>query len=122
MMPTMLEKMYKVPSIAVEELASLLGQDGVALIDTNPGWAYRRAHIPGARHLPDYHGFAASELPRDKSTTLVFYCSHSLCGKAPQATIRAQKMGYGRVLVLYEGIAAWEAAGQPFEEGRAGDG
>jgi rhodanese-related sulfurtransferase len=116
-MPTMLEKMYKVPSVTVDELADLSSQEGVAVIDTNPGWAYRRAHIPGAQHLPDYHGFSESELPPDKQMTLVFYCSHSLCGKAPQAAIRAQRMGYNRVLVLYEGIAAWEAAGQPVEAG-----
>lgn len=90
------------------------GEPGIVVIDVNarPRWA--AAHVPGAVNL-DPAGFGAADLPADKNAMLVFYCSNSLCRKAPNAAKRAEKMGHTNVHVLSAGIAGWLAAALPTE-------
>ena len=75
-------------------------------------WA--KAHVPGATHLdrPDY---AANELPAQKDSLLVFYCSNPLCRKAPNAARRAKGFGYTNVQVMSAGISGWLNARLPTE-------
>ncbi len=47
----------------------------------------------------------------------MFYCSHPLCRKAPNAASRARKMGYPNVMVMSAGISGWLSAGLPTEAG-----
>lgn len=62
-------------------------------------------------------GYSATELPADKDSVLVFYCSNFLCRKAPNAALRAKRMGYSNVLVMSAGIAGWLDAPLPKESG-----
>ncbi len=60
--------------LAVAEVAARLGQPGFFVFDNNGESRWKRSHVPGARNL-NPHLFAASDLPSDKTATLVFYCS-----------------------------------------------
>jgi hypothetical protein len=61
-------------SLSVADVAARLGQPGFFVYDNNGAGRYRRSHVPTAKHLNAYN-FVASDLPADKSATLVFYCA-----------------------------------------------
>lgn len=65
----------------VAELVALQKTDArVQLYDANdPEFRAQNGIIPGAHLLTSYRSYdAAKELPKDKATPLVFYCSSSL--------------------------------------------
>jgi rhodanese-related sulfurtransferase len=85
-------------------------------IDVNSRQSWLAARVPGALNL-DPLGYSESELPPDKDSVLVFYCSNFLCRKAPNAALRAKRMGYGYVHVMSAGISGWLDATLPTESG-----
>src|SRR5580698_5192976 len=59
-------------------------------VDTNTDATRRRmGTLPGAVLLSAPEAFAASELPYDQNTELVFYCSDERCGSPQAAANRA---------------------------------
>lgn len=66
--------MDDIPELSVAEVAARLGQPGFFVIDNNGRGRWKRSHVPGARNL-NAHLFGASDLPPDRTATLVFYCS-----------------------------------------------
>ena len=75
--------------------------------------------IPGAILLTSSSGFAPSELPTDKATKLVFYCSNEFCGAAPSAARKAAAEGYSDIHVLTAGIKGWVEGSQPVDRPEA---
>jgi rhodanese-related sulfurtransferase len=67
--------------------------------------------IPGAVLLTSYKDYAATELPQDKESKLVFYCASTRCGASTKAAKRALTEGYTDVAVLPVGIKGWVAKG-----------
>ena len=63
--------------------------------------------------------FGVEQLPTDRAAGLVIYCSNPLCRKAPQAALRAKKLGYGNVKVMPAGIRGWLATSLPIETGES---
>ena len=63
-----------IPELTVGEVAARLGQPGFHVFDNNGEGRWKRSHVPGAKNLNPYT-FEATDLPADKSATLVFYCS-----------------------------------------------
>jgi rhodanese-related sulfurtransferase len=96
-------------------LRQLLDEKQAAAFDVNSAQTFLQAHVPGAVNLGVE--FEESELPPDKATTLVFYCSNPLCRKAPNAARRAKKLGYEAVRVMSAGINGWLSAGLPTSAG-----
>ena len=82
----------------------------------NSSQSWLAARVAGAHNL-DPVGFVDRDLPPDKDSKLVFYCSNVLCRKAPQAARRAMAMGYRDVLVMSAGIKGWLDAALPTESG-----
>jgi rhodanese-related sulfurtransferase len=101
-------------SISPTDLNTLVAAKRVAVFDVNSAGSYAKAHVPGARNL-DAEGYRSEDLPADKASSLVFYCSNPLCRKAPIAAKRAKQMGYGDVRVLSAGISGWVSSGLPTE-------
>jgi len=66
--------------------------------------------LPGAILLNSSTGYAADELPKDKTRKLVFYCANKLCTASHAAARRAKGFGYKNVYVLPEGIKGWTEA------------
>jgi rhodanese-related sulfurtransferase len=97
-------------------LHQMIQKEQVIVIDVNSRQSWMKARVPGALNL-DPAGFNDSDLPPDKESSLVFYCSNPLCRKAPNAARRAKKMGYGNVKVMSAGISGWLAAKLPTEGG-----
>jgi Rhodanese-like domain len=55
--------------------AAKAGQAKLAIFDNNQHDRFDKGHIPGAKWVK-FSEYTASEMPADKDTTLVFYCSN----------------------------------------------
>ena len=102
-----------VAELTIDELSAKLATGDCQAVDAN-GEATRKklGVIPGAVLLTDSEAFSTSELPKDKSKALVFYCANTHCSASEEAAARALTAGYTNVKVLPEGIAGWVAAGK----------
>lgn len=103
-------------TISPNRLHELMQTQRVTVIDVNSRQRWMQTHVPGAFNL-DPIDYRDGDLPADKESNLVFYCSNPLCRKAPNAARRARQMGYGNVRVMSAGIAGWLAAELPTEAG-----
>ena len=103
-------------SISPAELGEQVKAKQVAVFDVNSAQSWQKAHVPGAKNL-DPASFAAGDLPPDKNSSLVFYCSNPMCRKAPIAARRAKQMGYENVKVMSAGITGWMGGNLPTEAG-----
>jgi len=99
-------------TIAPRELHKLADDGRTAVFDVNSRQSWLTAHVPGAKHA-DPMTYDANELPADKDSLVVFYCSNPLCRKAPNAAKRAISFGYRTVKVMSAGITGWMSAGLP---------
>ena len=131
--------------ISVDELAGLLGQPGVAIVDAswhmpaagrNPAADFAAGHIPGAVFLDidalsdpssglphmlptaDVAGAALGALGLADTDTLIVYDSVGLFSAA-RGWWTLKVFGAKDVRVLDGGLPAWIAAGQPLETGPA---
>ena len=102
-----------VQEISVQEVQKYV-QDkapNVAIVDANNDDARTDAGVvPGAILLTSYNKYAMTELPKDKNTTLVFYCYNSYCQASHAAAHRAISAGYKDARVMKAGIVGWNAA------------
>ena len=105
-----------VKSISPAALQQAMRSHAPTIIDVNSPQSWTRAHVPGAVNL-DPNTYIETDLPHDKAASLVFYCSNSMCRKAPIAARRAKKFGYTHVRVLSAGITGWLSASLPTESG-----
>jgi len=100
--------------ISPAELHDLIREKSVTVIDVNSQQSWSRAHVPGAINL-DPTSYDANDLPADKASRIVFYCSNPLCRKAPNAARRAKALGYANAIVMPAGINGWVGANMPVE-------
>ena len=103
-------------TISPGDLQQLVQDKLVTTVDVNSRQSWLKAHVPGAANL-DPVNFTESDLPADKQSRLVFYCSNPMCRKAPNAARRAKKMGYENTRVMSAGITGWVAGQLPTEPG-----
>ena len=103
-------------ALSLSEARAMHGKPGVVFLDVNEPEIYEQGHIPGATWVTDEH--LEKFLPKDKNTTLVFYCYERRCSGSHAAAHEAVKMGYTRVFVLPAGIMGWANAGLPTARGK----
>ena len=103
-------------SISPSALHEMMQRQSVAVFDVNSRQCWAKEHVPGAVNL-DPVNYDAGDLPPDKASSLVFYCSNPMCRKAPNAARRAKKMGYRNAMVMSAGISGWVATSLPTEVG-----
>ncbi len=99
-----------VKEISVKEVQQFVDSKAatVAILDANNENARTDAGVvPGAILLTSYNKYAISELPKDKNTTLVFYCYNSYCQASHAAAERAIEAGYKDARVMKAGIVGW---------------
>ena len=112
----MFARLMGLSTISPRDLHARMQTEPPTVIDVNSRQSWSTARVPGALHV-DPTGFAANDLPPDRASELVFYCSNPLCRKAPNAARRAEAMGYEQVRVMSAGISGWLSAGLPTESG-----
>jgi rhodanese-related sulfurtransferase len=112
----MIARLMGLKTISPEKLNELIQRHEVTVFDVNSHQSWVSGRVPGAINL-DPANYTANDLPADKDSSLVFYCSNPLCRKAPNAAIRAKKMGYTNVKVMSAGINGWVSNKMPTENG-----
>lgn len=113
----MFARLMGLKTISPTGLHQMMQAQPVTVIDVNSRQSWSKAHVPGASNL-DPVNYRDSDLPADKASPLVFYCSNPMCRKAPNAGRRAKKMGYSNVHVMSAGINGWVNAKLPTESGQ----
>jgi rhodanese-related sulfurtransferase len=112
----MFARLMGLKTISPSDLDRLVREGQVTAIDVNSPISWTQARVPGAVNL-DPTAFTPGDLPEDRAALLVFYCSNPLCRKAPNAALRARKLGYENVRVMSAGIKGWLNARLPTESG-----
>lgn len=113
MLSNILAKIMRLETVTPGQLNEMIAENRITIIDVNSRQSWLNAHVPGAFNLdPDYN---KNDLPVEKESILVFYCSNPMCRKAPNAAQQAKKMGYAHVKVMPAGIHGWITAGLPTE-------
>ena len=110
----MMAKLMGLKTISPADLMTAVQARNVVCFDLNSRDSWNRAHVPGALHL-EPGSWSESELPADRDTPLVFYCSNMFCRKAPNAARRANEIGYRNVRVMSAGLSGWLDRGLPTE-------
>ena len=82
----MMATLIGLKTISPRELAELVKQRQVTVIDFNSSESWQKAHVSGALNL-DPTNCGDADLPPDKESGLVFYCSHPMCRKAPRRLV-----------------------------------
>ena len=106
-------KQTAVKEISVQQVQQLIDSKvkNVAILDANNEDARKDAGVVlGAILLTSYNKYALTELPKDKNTTLVFYCYNSYCQASNLAAQRAIGAGFKDARVMKAGIVGWNAA------------
>lgn len=110
----MLATLMGLKSISCRDVSDQLPEQRAVVFDVNARSRWAAAHVPGARNL-DPVKFSEVDLPAERDSQLVFYCSNYLCRKAPTAARRAKAMGYTNVRVMSAGIQGWLSEQLPVE-------
>ncbi|MDD2720365.1 MAG: rhodanese-like domain-containing protein [Gallionella sp.] len=97
-------------NITVAELATLLQQGELRLVDVRTDAEVARGKIPQGDSLP-LHLLPLRINEMDKSARTVFYCQ--MGGRSAQAAAFAEANGFTDVYNLQGGITAWAHAGMP---------
>ena len=97
------------------ELAGLLEDGAVVVLDVRPTPEYAAGHIPGARSVPpDEVRRYLGDLPAD--TEIVAYCRGPYCVYADEAVRELSRHGF-RARRLEDGFPEWRRAGLPVAVG-----
>jgi rhodanese-related sulfurtransferase len=112
----MFARLMGLATISPDELRQGIEGRQVTVYDANSRHSWLKARVPGAKNI-DPNSYTESDLPADKNSALVFYCSNPFCRKAPNAARRAKGMGFDNVRVMSEGINGWLKAKFPTESG-----
>jgi rhodanese-related sulfurtransferase len=97
------------------EAVQLINRRDAVVIDVRDAAEYASGHITNARHIPESQLIERmKELEKFKSRPLVVACRAGT--RAASAAALMRKHGFGEVVPLRGGIAAWQQAGMPLEK------
>ena len=93
----------------------MINREKAVVIDVCGAAEYAAGHVVGAKNVPLNE--LETRLPavvKNKALPLVIVCASG--GRAQQAAVMAQKLGYANAQALSGGMKAWAAAGMPVEK------
>jgi len=104
-------------NIDVAEWEKLRKDASVVVLDVRTAEEFADGHMPGAINLDIRGGkFAETLAGLDKSKTYLVHCA--VGGRSAKACGQMDGMKFDKVLNLFGGITAWEAAGHKPVKGR----
>jgi rhodanese-related sulfurtransferase len=115
--PVPVVKTAAIPLVTVDEADASIAKHEATPVDANGDSTRKHMGVlPGAVLLTDSDGYDISELPADKSKSLVFYCGNDACSASHHAAKKAIAAGYEHVRVMPGGIAGWVSAGKQVQQ------
>ncbi len=109
--------MANMENLAPADVARLLADDAILLIDVREPGEYALEHIDGAVLCP-LSGFDPDALPDPGARKLVFHCAGGV--RSAKAMAACAKAGVAFAGHLAGGINAWKQAGLPTSPGDPG--
>ena len=101
--------------ISRDELREKLDRgDDFQLVMTHSSFAYGAKHIPASRHVATVDEALEALDPADE---VVVYCADVACPASIYAYTFLERAGFERVRRYAGGVADWESAGYPLEQG-----
>jgi rhodanese-related sulfurtransferase len=98
------------PSAATQ----LYNRQDALFVDTRGDADFRKAHLPGAIHLPaSAISERAGRLDRFKDKPIIVYCANGM--QSGRVVAELKKLGFAQIYQLRGGLASWQAAGYPLE-------
>jgi len=99
--------------LTVQQVADIMNNPDVVLIDVREPSEYAAGHIPGVKLIPlgTLPG-RVNEIPRDKFVVMTCRSGH----RSSQATKFLRDQGFDNVHNMMGGISAWKQAGLPVEK------
>ncbi len=109
------------PAISTADLKNLSEKnEPFFLIDARTRLEYEESHIQGAVNIaPPYVEASHCLLPEAKNVRIVVYCDDVDCAEHVAVAKNLTALGYAKVSLYREGLAAWESAGLPVRMGVA---
>jgi hydroxyacylglutathione hydrolase len=100
------------PQVTAVELSNAIGRAQVQVLDVRSDEEWRSGHVPRARHvMAGVLADAVATLPKDRTLAL-------MCASGYRSTVAAsvlERAGFGNVVNVTGGMAAWQHAGLPIE-------
>jgi rhodanese-related sulfurtransferase len=105
-----------IKTIAAADIARLMSQDAITLIDVREADEYAAERIKGSQLFP-LSKFDPSTLPVTAERPIVFHCLAG--GRSAKAVAACNAAGIPVEGHMQGGIQAWKSAGLPVEKGKA---
>src|SRR4029077_8995806 len=106
-----------VADVAPADVQKLVTDGKAVVFDANSAETRTKfGSVPKATLLESSSDYSLDVLPKDKTTTLIFYCANPHCTASHSAAKRAVTAGYKDVRVMSVGIAGWKTAGMETEQ------
>jgi rhodanese-related sulfurtransferase len=102
--------------VSVDEVEKLVGNASVTIVDANSASLYAKGHVPGAINV-GFDDVSEKTLPKNKDSTVVFYCMNEMCSASVMAAQKAVALGYTGVKHMPAGIQGWIKAEKAVEKG-----
>jgi len=97
------------------EAVQLINRRDALVVDVRDEGEYAAGHITSARHIPTAQlAERLKEIEKFKARPVIVSCRTG--SRAGAAADLLRKNGFGEVLILRGGIAAWQQAGMPLEK------
>jgi rhodanese-related sulfurtransferase len=103
------------PWVSTLQATQLMNREDAVVVDVRPAADFAKGHILGARGIPLAElDRRAGELDKFKAKPVIVHCGDGNRASAGVALLR--KNGFGNVVNLSGGYAAWQQAGLPVEK------
>jgi rhodanese-related sulfurtransferase len=103
------------PWVSTLQATQLMNREDALVVDLRPAAEFAQGHILGARNIPLADlAKRAGELDKFKAKPVIVHCGHGNSSGAGVALLRGN--GFGNVVNLAGGYAAWQQAGLPVEK------
>ncbi len=103
------------PWVDTLQATQLMNREDAVVVDLRPAADFAKGHILGACSIPladlEKH---AGELDKYKARPVIVYCGDG--SRAGGGVAQLRKNGFGNVVNLSGGYAAWQQAGLPVEK------
>lgn len=112
-------------TVEAAEVASVLGDPRVILVDVRPDLFFADGHLPGAINFPRERlakEYAQLKTALTGSTLVVVYCAGHHCEEAEAMAAALTRLGHGNIAVYRGGWEEWSGQSRPAETGAAREG